>query len=155
MTFIYHGPTVKTDDLPLICDDEWHDLDVGSGAPDAASAMFAHVYLNVERGYDPDPIYGETACTNCGATYTTKVPGIGRLRIRMVREAWDNEPDDPTYYYDIPLVHGRGTIDTRSMFELAEANRPQHWEYRVTDAKGVIVTTRFIKFVEIPGRLFL
>lgn len=160
MSFVYVGPDKKETELELICDGEYHRLDVGDYTPPVGGVIFASPYINVTSGYTRDTETVETTfvCAHCGKTHkgTTKIPRAGRLRIRMVREAFNGEPDDATHFFDIPLdTPTRGTLDSRSIFESGEKHRPLHWEYAVTGANNVTMSTRYVRYDTQVGRVDL
>jgi hypothetical protein len=66
-----------------------------------------------------------------------------RVRIKMVREAWQGEGEDASAYHDYVLFGGAALI-THTYFEWAEGGRPCHWEL---DAYGgnITVGTRYTK----------
>jgi hypothetical protein len=149
MAYDYHSPEVLKTSLPLVCDGEYHELDLERFVAVANEKTDAHIYINVESGYAvaEDMVTTSLSCPNCGSVFNsaTKIPGVGRLRIRMVREAFGTEVEDPTYYYDLPLQRGMSWLDSRALFEMAEKGRGQHWEYKVTNASEVTLSTRFVK----------
>lgn len=149
MSYDYSGPRVLTEDLPLVCDGDWHELDLDRFVPPLGEKVAVHVYVNVQSGYevDPEPVDAKLECPNCRTVFdsTIEMPGVGRLRIKMRREEHDGKSVDDTYFYDLPLQRGMSWLDSRVMFELAEKNRGQHWEYRVTNAQGVVLGTRYVK----------
>lgn len=159
MAYIFDGPDVIGVQLPLVCDGDWHDLDLDQFIAHGDELTHSNTYLNCESGYEVGaedaPI--ELVCPNCSSRFdgTVKVPGVGRLRIRMVREEHEGKPEDPTFYFDLHLHRGMSVLDTRSMFELAEKGRGQHWQYRVTNATGVTLSTRFVKEATQLGRVTL
>lgn len=149
MAYDYIPPEVIATPLSLICDDKWHELDFPRLAGLANEKQDTHIYINVDSGFVipkiDTPI--EIGCPNCGSKFNgnVKVPGTGRLRIKMQREPFNGEPVDDTFFYDLFLHEGLSHIDSRALFEMAEKNRITHWEYRVTGATKVTLSTRFVK----------
>jgi hypothetical protein len=143
------GPEVLTAPLPLICDDKYHEIDIPDFIGKASEEQFSHVYLNVEAGFDvADQIAPiDISCPNCGSHFNGEVavPGVGRLRIKMQREPFEGAPADDTFYYDLFLHKGFSHLDSRVLMEMAEKNRITHWEYKVTGATSVVLSTRFVK----------
>lgn len=149
MAYDYVPPKVIETPLELICDNQWHELDFPKFTGKATEKQDTHVYINVESGFDVGTVDApiEIGCPNCGSKFNgnVKIPGTGRLRIKMQREPFAGQPADDTYFYDLFLHNGLGHIDSRALFEMAEKNRITHWEYRVTGATKVTLSTRFVK----------
>jgi hypothetical protein len=132
MAVYYTAPVKLTDPLRLDCDGDTHALDFPKFVPARTAYLGADVYLNVD---------------NYVLTTSTKP---ARLRIFMRRAAWQGEPVDDTFFYDLWLPRpGYGSLDTRSMFEKADANRALTWRYQVNGATSVTLATRFVKYVQI------
>ncbi len=150
MSFVFIPPVVLEDEFPLICDDTYHDLDVGTATMPVDGMAYADIYLNVMSAYKlasvSIPVL--TTCSLCKSVSesTTTVTTPGRLRIRMVRSPGTVD-EDPTYYFDIPLtIPSQSRLETRSMFEKTPKDVPVVWQYRVTDATAVKLSTRFVKY---------
>jgi hypothetical protein len=132
MAVYFTPPTKLTTLLHLDCDGDTHALDFPKFVPPRTAVTFADVYLNVDNFILKDP---------------TKP---ARLRIFMRRAAWNGQPVDDTWFYDLWLERpGYGVLDTRSMFEKSDANRPLTWRYQVNGASSVTLDTRFVKWVQI------
>lgn len=160
MSYVWIGPEVVETPLALVCDNEYHVLDVGAAVIPVEGVSHAHVYLNFSSGFvlDTETTIITTTCSLCKSVSqeTKLVTKPGRVRIKMVREPWNGLPEDSTYYFDIQLDDaGRGWLETRAMFEMAEAGRPVHWEYRVMSAQSVTLSTRFIKYAVDLGEVNL
>jgi hypothetical protein len=89
----------------------------------------------------------------CNITYRLHHRGkAAKVRVKLVREAWHGQAEDPTSYqgywledwaeYDIE--EGGNFLLTRVAYELAEAHRPLHWELRV-DGADIDISTRYAK----------
>ena len=132
MAVYYTPPDKLTTLLRLDCDGDTHALDFPKYTPARTAYLGADVYINVDN-------YVLT---------TTGKPA--RLRIFMRRAAWQGEPVDDTFFYDLWLPRpGYGSLDTRSMFEKADAGRTLTWRYQVNGATSVALSTRFVKWVQI------
>jgi hypothetical protein len=153
------APLVLTDPLPLICDDAYHPLDFPKFTGLASEDQFSHVYINVDSSFALETIDApiDFNCPNCGSHFTgsARVPGTGRLRIKMQREVFGSKPIDDTFYYDLFLHKGLSHLDSRALFEMAEKNRITHWEYKVTGATSVVMSTRFVKHAIMLGQVNL
>ena len=109
---------------------EYKRLDVKSWAPKKAGLTFGMLYVNVE----PTFASGKT---------------MGALRARIIREAFNGQPDDPTAYKDFLMI-GSWLI-THVWFEAGEAGRPLHWELDCRlGLSSAEISTRYAKFVTIP-----
>ena len=105
-------------------------LDVKSWAPKKDGLTFGMLYVNV----DPTFSSGKT---------------MGVLRARVVREAFNGQPDDMSAYKDFLLI-GKWLI-THVWFEAGEAGRPLHWELDCRlGLSSAVISTRYAKFVTIP-----
>lgn len=156
MAYVEVPPEVIETPLQLICDDKYHALDMPVYAPVFGCSTDADVYLNVAPPtVPPKSVIAHFVINGVLVEVPIDVPSLGRLRIRMVREPWQGEPEDPTYYYDLPLWDGMGWLDTRAMFEEAEKNRPLHWEYKVTGATAVTLQTHYVKYRQVLGEVHL
>lgn len=159
MAYDSTSPTVLTAPLPLVCDDKYHPLDFPAITGKLDEEQISHVYVNVDSGFTVAPV--DTSidfnCPNCGSHFlgAIKVPGTGRLRIKMQREPFDGLPVDDTFYYDLFLHNGMSHLDSRALFEMAEKNRVTHWEYKVTGATSVVLSTRFVKNIVLLGQVNL
>lgn len=153
------SPEVLTSPFPLICDDKYHEIDFPDFIGKASEEQFSHVYINVETGFEVDTIDVPIAisCPNCGSKFDSaaQIPGTGRLRIKMQREPFNGQPVDDTFYYDLFLHKGLSHLDSRVLMEMAEKNRITHWEYKVTGATKVILSTRFVKHAIMLGQVNL
>lgn len=159
MAYDSTGPKVLSDPLPLICDDKYHEIDFPKFIGKADEEQFSHVYVNVDSGFSVATVDApiEIGCPNCGSKFNgnVKVPGTGRLRIKMQREPFEGQPVDDTFYYDLFLHNGMSHLDSRVLMEMAEKNRITHWEYKVTGATSVTLSTRFVKNVVLLGQVNL
>jgi hypothetical protein len=154
MAYVEVPPVVIETSLALVCDGEYHDLDFPAYVPEFDASTDADVYLNIAPPSVPGVATGVTLTINgVAVTVPIELPGVGRLRIRMVRDPWNGDPADPTYYYDIALHDGMGWLDTRTMFEEAEAGRGVKWQYRVEGAAKVTLKTRFVKYRQVLGKV--
>lgn len=151
------SPEVLTTSLPLICDDKYHEIDFPDFIGKASEEQLSHVYLNVESSFEVNDIDVPIAisCPNCGSKFDSvaQIPGTGRLRIMMMREPFEGKPEDGTFYYDLFLHKGLSHLDSRVLMEMAEKNRITHWEYKVTGATKVILSTRFVKHSIMLGQV--
>jgi hypothetical protein len=69
----------------------------------------------------------------------------GKVRVKLVREAWHGQPEDSTSYQGYWLMPGfTNFLITRVCWEIAEAHRPCHWEIRV-DGADIEIGTRYSK----------
>ena len=159
MAYDSTGPKVLSDPLTLICDDKYHEFDFPDLVGKADEEQFFHVYINVDNGYSVATVDApiEIGCPNCGSKFNgmVKVPGAGRLRIKMQREPFNGQPVDDTFYYDLFLHNGMSHLDSRVLMEMAEKLRVTHWEYKVTGATNVTLSTRFVKNVILLGQVNL
>ena len=156
MAYVEVPPVVITADLALVCDGgpDYHDLDFPAYVPEFDASTDADVYINIAPPSVPKVASSVTLSINgVDVEVPIELPGTGRLRIRMVRDPWNGDPADPTYYYDIPLRDGVGWLDTRAMFEEAEAGRGVKWQYRVEGATKVTLKTRFVKYRQHLGKV--
>jgi len=151
------SPEVLSEPLPLICDDAYHQLDFPKFIGKATEEQFSHVYINVESGFTVNTIDIPIAisCPNCGSKFDSaaQIPGTGRLRIKMQREPFAGQLADDTFYYDLFLHKGLSHLDSRVLMEMAEKNRVTHWEYKVTGATSVTLSTRFVKHSIMLGQV--
>lgn len=159
MAYDSTSPTVLTESLSLISDDKYHPLDFPAITGKLSEEQASHIYINVESGFSVTTIDApiDISCPNCGSHFLgeVKVPGTGRLRIKMQREPFDGQPVDDTFYYDLFLHNGMSHLDSRALFEMAEKNRITHWEYKVTGATSVVLSTRFVKNILLLGQVKL
>lgn len=133
MAVDYIPPVKKTGALPLICDGAPHRLDVGDLTPVRTALTHAHTYFNIDGDYS-----------------LNAVGKPGRLRIYMARGAYNGEPIDETYFFDLWLDRpGYSFLDSRALFERADKGRPLRWYYQVNGAKGVTLKTRFVKYAQV------
>ena len=156
MAYVEVPPEVLAGPLELVCDDDYHDLDMPRYGPEFDASTDADIYINIAPPVVP--LLTTTArfvINGAPIEVPIDIPGMGRLRIRMVRDPWNGDPADPTYYYDLPLRDGMGWLDTRAMFEEAEAGRPVKWQYKVTGASQVTLLTHFVKYRQNLGKVRL
>jgi hypothetical protein len=133
MSVDYVPPVKKTTLLPLICDGQVHQLDIGDYVPMRAGLTLAHTYLNIPGNFVLD--------------YPSKP---GRLRIFMRRAEWQGGPVDDTYFRDLFLVRaGASLLDSRACFEWAEARRPLSWWYQTSGITSASLSTRFVKYAQV------
>jgi hypothetical protein len=98
----------------------------------------------------PDIVPGVSAMVihemYCNVTYRLRDPNkAAKIRVKLVRESWHGEPEDPTSYQGYWLLPGFDNfLITRVAYELAEAHRPLHWELRV-DGADIDISTRYAK----------
>jgi hypothetical protein len=150
MSFVFIPPVVSDLELPLICDDIYHDLDVGTATMPVEGLAYADIYVNIMSAYKLATVNIPvlTTCALCKSVSesTSTVTTPGRIRFRMVRNPGTVD-EDPTYYFDVPLtVPSQSRLETRSMFEKTTKGVPVVWQYRVTDATAVKLSTRFVKY---------
>lgn len=132
MAVVYIPPVKRTNPLALDCDGDSHSLDIGAWTPGKTALTLAGIYINVD------------------AFTLTDSTKPGRLRIFMRRAAWSGDPVDDTYFYDLWLERsGYGHLDTRSMFEKADAGRPLTWRYQCNGLSKVVLSTRFVKYAQV------
>lgn len=79
--------------------------------------------------------------------YVLDNPAVpGRVRYRVVREAWRGRGEDPTSYEDIPLLPGfKDCLRTITWWESGQKGRPLHVELKIEGATGS-VGTRYTKY---------
>ncbi len=90
--------------------------------------------------------------TYLNITYRLLDPNLpGKVRVKMVREAWNppgpkpSQPEDPTAYQGFWLLPGFSNyLLTHAFWEVAEKGRPCHIELRV-DGADITVGTRYAK----------
>lgn len=129
VTVKYIPPMKKEDRLELDCDGSPHRLDIGAYTPTMSTLLLAEPYVNL------------TSFTTTSATKP------GRLRIFMRRAAFNGQPADDTFFFNL-WTHrdGWGDLDSRSMFEWCEKGRPLNWYYEVDGCTAMALDTRFIKY---------
>jgi hypothetical protein len=131
---IRYSPVFKQEDAwSLDCDGDEHLLKLGANArgewaPPVAGRLDPACYVNVDR-------------------FDLKTDQPARLSIWMRRKAWNGQPADDTFLYDIWL-HREGYVhhDWRAFWERGEKDRPVYWLYKVTGANSVVVDTRYVKY---------
>lgn len=120
----------------LALSSKYKGLDVSVLKPPKDGVVTHLLYINVKE-------YKLVRNTPCGCC---QLPG--RIRVRLVREAWKGQEEDPTAYLDIPLLPGFSDwLTTFVYFESAEAGRPCHWEFRADHASATL-GTRYCKYAQ-------
>lgn len=132
MSVKYVAPVKKITKLPLVCDGSVMRLDVGDYTPEHNSLTLACPYFNV-------------------SSFKLKDPAVpGRVRFRMVRAPFNGQPVDDTYFFDLPLATGLPTVlDSRALFEYAEAGRPLYWAVSVRGCSEVVLETRYVRYAQV------
>lgn len=132
---IRYSPVFKVETAwSLDCDGDEHllklgDNDRGEWVPPITGRLDPACYVNVDRFDLKDP------------------SKPARLSIWMRRKAWQGEPADDTFLYDIWLTReGLVHHDWRAFWERGEKGRPVYWLYKVTGASSVVVDTRYVKY---------
>ena len=131
---IRYSPVFKEESAwSLDCDGDEHLLKLGSNdrgewVPPVSGMLIPGVYLNVDR-------------------FALKTDQPARLTVWMRRKAWNGQPADDTFLYDIWLnresyVHH----DWRAFWERCEKGRPIYWLYKVSGADSCVVDTRYVKY---------
>lgn len=127
MSIVYFDP-VKPHGTLTIPEGRYVRLDVPKIVPPRAGLIHHELYLNLAyRLHHPDR--------------------AAKVRVKLLREPYRGEPEDPTSYQGYWLMPGfNNLLVTRVCFERAEAHRPCHWEVRV-DGGTAVVGTRYAKAV--------